>query len=105
MSKSSHVLKIQNGSKVYTCDLYTTMAEARANQDEGVNRFAIVTAGRALTGQDFEKALHVYQRMHKELSINLCASMGFISREQFRRLKEAGDKLSSQHRDIPQEFP
>ncbi len=29
MSKSTHVLKIQNGSKVYTCDLYTTMAEAR----------------------------------------------------------------------------
>ena len=29
MSKSTHVLKIQKGSKVYTCDLYTTMAEAR----------------------------------------------------------------------------
>lgn len=29
MSKSTHVLKIQKGSKVYTCDLYTTMTEAR----------------------------------------------------------------------------
>lgn len=86
------------------CEEYSFMdeekiiAEARANQDEGVNRFAIVTAGRALTGQDFEKALHVYRRMHKELSINLCASMGFISREQFRRLKEAG--VTSYHHNI-----
>ena len=31
MSKSAHVLKIQKGGTTYTCDLYTTMAEARAN--------------------------------------------------------------------------
>ena len=32
---------------------------AKANQDEGVNRFAIVTAGKALTGLDVDKAIHV----------------------------------------------
>ena len=31
MSKSSHALKIQKGSTTYTCDLYTTTAEARSN--------------------------------------------------------------------------
>jgi biotin synthase len=71
---------------------------AKANQDEGVNRFAIVTAGKALTGQDFDKAIHVYERMNKELSINLCASMGFITREQFKRLKKAG--VTSYHHNI-----
>lgn len=74
------------------------IAEAKSNQEEGVNRFAIVTAGRALTGEDFEKALHAYNRMSKELSINLCASMGFISREQFKRLRKAG--VTSYHHNI-----
>ena len=32
-------------------------AAAKANQDAGVNRFAIVTAGWALKGKDFEKAI------------------------------------------------
>ena len=31
MSKSTHVLKIQKGSSIYNCDLYTTAAEARSN--------------------------------------------------------------------------
>lgn len=31
------------------------MANAKANQDAGANRFAIVTSGRALSGKDFEK--------------------------------------------------
>ena len=74
------------------------ISEAKSNQNEGVNRFAIVTAGRALTGEDFEKALHVYERMNKELSINLCASMGFINREQFKRLRKAG--VTSYHHNI-----
>ena len=74
------------------------IAEAKANQDEGVNRFAIVTAGRALSGEDFEKAIHVYERMNKELSINLCTSMGFITREQFKRLRKAG--VTSYHHNI-----
>ena len=74
------------------------IAEAKANQDEGVNRFAIVTAGRALSGEDFEKAIHAYERMNKELSINLCTSMGFITREQFKRLRKAG--VTSYHHNI-----
>ncbi|WP_407426125.1 biotin synthase BioB [Treponema sp.] len=72
--------------------------EAKSNQDEGVNRFAIVTAGRSLSGEDFDKAIHVYERMNKELKINLCASMGFITREQFKRLKKAG--VTSYHHNI-----
>ena len=71
---------------------------AKANQDEGVNRFAIVTAGKALSGEDFDKAIHVFERMNKELSINLCASMGFITREQFKRLRKAG--VTSYHHNI-----
>ena len=86
------------------CEEYSFLDEekiveaAKANQNEGVNRFAIVTAGKALSGEDFDKAIHTFERMNKELSINLCASMGFITREQFRRLKKAG--VTSYHHNI-----
>jgi len=71
---------------------------ARRNQEEGVDRFAIVTAGRALSGEEFERAVACYERMKRELKIGLCASMGFLTREQFRRLKNAG--VTSIHNNI-----
>lgn len=74
------------------------VAAAKANQDAGVNRFAIVTAGRALKGKDFDKAIEAYKEMHAKLQLGLCASMGFIDAEQFRRLKEAG--VTSYHHNI-----
>lgn len=74
------------------------VAAAKKNQDAGVNRFAIVTAGKALKGEDFNKAIRTYRRMHNELNIGLCASMGFINREQFKQLREAG--VTSYHHNI-----
>jgi biotin synthase len=74
------------------------ITEAKRNQDAGVNRFAIVTAGRALTGEDFEKALDAFRAMKKDLTIDLCASMGFLSAEQFHQLHEAG--VTSYHHNI-----
>jgi biotin synthase len=70
----------------------------KLNESEGVHRFAIVTAGRALTGEEFEKAIHAYETMHRECKIDLCASMGFLSEEQLHRLHEAG--VTSYHHNI-----
>lgn len=87
-----------------SCETYAFLPEkdivdlARLNEQEGVHRFSIVTAGRSLDGEDFEKAIHAYETMHKELKIELCASMGFITREQIRRLKAAG--VTSYHHNI-----
>ncbi|MBQ9364374.1 MAG: biotin synthase BioB [Schwartzia sp.] len=74
------------------------IAEARKNQEAGVNRFAIVTAGRALKGKDFDKAIEVFEEMHRTLTIDLCASMGFLDAEQFHRLHMAG--VTSYHHNI-----
>lgn len=57
---------------------------------KGVHHFAIVTAGRALKGTEFEKALEVFRKLRTEFSTGLCASFGFLTDEQFRQLKEAG---------------
>ncbi|WP_182187455.1 biotin synthase BioB [Pectinatus frisingensis] len=71
---------------------------ARANEKAGVNRFAIVTSGRALTGKDFSRALETYRKMKQTLNIELCASHGFLTAEQFHQLHEAG--VTSYHHNI-----
>jgi biotin synthase len=50
----------------------------------------MVNSGRKPTEEDFEKIIAVYTRMRDELKIHLCCSLGFLTSEQFRRLKEAG---------------
>lgn len=86
------------------CEVYDFLEEDKIleachlNADEGVHRFSIVTAGKALSGEEFDKAIHAYERMDKECDIELCASMGFISKEQLQRLKDAG--VTSYHHNI-----
>lgn len=65
---------------------------ALKNQNIGVNRFSIVTSGRALIGKDFDKAISAYKLMHDKLKIELCASHGILKDEQFRKLREVGVK-------------
>ena len=74
------------------------VAACRLNESEGVDRFSIVTSGRALTGEEFEKAVHAYETIHRECRIDLCASMGFLNEEQLHRLHEAG--VTSYHHNI-----
>ena len=74
------------------------IANALENQKAGVNRFAIVTSGRALGGREFDQAIAAYEKMRDTLSIGLCASHGIITREQFQRLRAAG--VTSYHHNI-----
>lgn len=66
------------------------LEDCKRNEANGVHRYSIVTAGRSLHDVDFDKAVQAYKRMKQECSINLCASHGFLSEEEFIRLKEAG---------------
>ncbi len=86
------------------CEVYDFLPEekileaCKLNEREGVHRFSIVTSGRALTGEEFDKAIHAYEMMNRECEIDLCASMGFVSAEQLKRLHEAG--VTSYHHNI-----
>ncbi|MCI8337798.1 MAG: biotin synthase BioB [Lachnospiraceae bacterium] len=71
----------------------------RENREKGVHRFSIVTAGRALGEGDYEKALETYKRMHEACpDMQLCASHGLLTEEQFRGLVESG--VSTYHANI-----
>lgn len=79
------------GIKEYTfLDPNVILEDCKRNEANGVHRYSIVTAGRSLTGTDFDKAVQAYKMMHEECSINLCASHGFLTEDEFTRLKEVG---------------
>lgn len=87
------------------CEVYDFLPQekivelCKLNESEGVDRFSIVTAGRALTGEEFDKALEAYKTMREECpNIELCASMGFLSAEQLHKLHEVG--VTSYHHNI-----
>ena len=78
------------------CDVYdlldydTIYEKAKSDMAEGVNRFAIVNSGWGPTDEEFEKLIDIYTRLSKALPISLCASLGFLTTEQFQRLYAAG---------------
>jgi biotin synthase len=69
------------------------LAECKHNDEKGVHRFSIVTAGRTLSGKDFDKAIAAYKRMNNECNIGLCASHGLLTDEQFSQLRESGVRM------------
>ena len=74
------------------------LAECRHNEEQGADRFAIVTAGRRLGGDEFEKALEAYCTLSAETGVSLCASFGLLEEWQFAALREAG--VSRYHANI-----
>lgn len=54
--------------------------------------------GRSLDGEDFDKAIKVYKKLNEKVRIHLCASMGFLRKEQLQALKNAG--VTSYHHNI-----
>ena len=87
-------------------DADAILAEAKANEAEGVDRFAVVTAGRALKGEEFDQALAAYRRLREETGLDLCASMGLLTKEQLIQLKEAGitryhENIETSRRNFP----
>lgn len=72
--------------------------DCKHHEAKKVHRYSIVTAGRALTGAEMDKALRAYRSMKEECNVELCASHGLLSQEDFNRLKEAG--VSRYHANI-----
>lgn len=63
---------------------------AKENENEGVNRFSLVTSGRGIIGSDFEKVLEIYEELNKEIKMDLCASLGILGYGEFLSLRETG---------------
>lgn len=65
--------------------------EALQNAKQGVTRHSLVTSGRRVSNKTLDGLIPIYREISAQSSIGLCASMGLITEEQMRRLKdEAG---------------
>lgn len=71
---------------------------AKENESYGVNRFALVTSGKAICESDLEKLIKIIKVLKQETKLKLCASLGCISYTQAAKLKEAG--LTLYHHNV-----
>lgn len=76
---------------------------AQENEDCGINRFSLVTSGRGLSGEEFDKTVKIYKRIKGNVKIDLCASFGIIDLEQLLELKEVG--ISMYHHNLETSRP
>lgn len=72
---------------------YVSISEALKNakyaKDKRVQRFSLVTSGKKIPDSQTENIAKIYEEMGK-LGIALCGSFGLLSKDQLKRLKEAG---------------
>ncbi len=66
------------------------LEHAKAAEAAGAHRFCMVTQGQGLSKRDFEKALAGARLVAEHTNLKRCASIGHISADRARELKEAG---------------
>ena len=71
-------------------DVETVKKAALSAKENGATRFCIVTSGRVPTGKDFENILKMIREVASIDGLHCCASLGLLSEEQIKQIKEAG---------------
>jgi biotin synthase len=66
------------------------LEHARAAEAAGAHRFCMVTQGQGLSKRDFEKYLAGVRLVSQKTNLKRCASVGHISAERAKALREAG---------------
>ena len=96
------------GAKVYRLlPEEEVLAAARKAKAAGAVRFSLVTSGRNQDNpNEFEEILDLVRRIRKEVGLEVCCSLGLITDEQARRLKEAGvTRIHCNIETAPSYFP
>ncbi len=67
------------------------LREAKQAEAYGAERFGIVTSGRGQGNEkQFQSILEAVRKITKETKLSVCCSLGFLTEEQLKALKEAG---------------
>lgn len=96
------------GAKVYRLlPEEEVLAAARKAKAAGAVRFSLVTSGRNQDNpNEFEEILDLVRRIRREVGLEVCCSLGLITDEQARRLKEAGvTRIHCNIETAPSYFP
>ncbi|MFI3267898.1 MAG: biotin synthase BioB [Rikenellaceae bacterium] len=65
---------------------------AQNNANNGVGRFSLVTSGRKMSTLEINKIVPVYEHLRDNVKIELCASMGLLTKVELQKLYDAGCK-------------
>lgn len=82
------------------------VAQAARDAAQGSLRFSIVTSGRNLSDNEVDSICSTVRRIRETIGISVCVSVGLLTVDQFRRLKEAGvsrshNNLETSRRNFP----
>ncbi len=80
------------------------VAAAKKFEAKGAKNFCVVTSGGSLSNEEFDQIIEIYGRLKKETSMNLDGSLGFLTPERVRRLKEAGVRRFNDNLQTSREF-
>ena len=77
---------------------------AKEFERKGAHNFCVVTSGGELDDAEFDKIIEIYQRLQQETKLNLDGSLGFLTEERVRRLKETGVRRFNSNLQSSREF-
>ena len=79
------------------------LAEARKAKEAGASRFCMGAAWRSPKDRDIEKVAEMIEGV-KALGLETCATLGMLTREQARRLKDCGLDYYNHNLDTSEEY-
>jgi len=87
-SQSAH---FKTGVEEYDLvDKQFALDTARMNASQGINRYSLVTSGRAIDNKKLDELCGLYRDIKQQTDLHVCASMGLLDKEQLGKLKDAG---------------
>ena len=101
-SQSSHY---KTGVKRYPLMKPAEVLEkAQACEAHGVQSFCVVTSGETLNDAEFEQVLETFQLLSAKTKLRLDGSLGNLTAEQIRKLREAGMRRFNHNLQCSREF-
>ncbi|MDD5086087.1 MAG: biotin synthase BioB [Candidatus Omnitrophica bacterium] len=95
----------KTGAETYPLLDGKTIAEAAGEAERnGAHRFCIVTSGGSLSDAEFEKVIRAFLLIHKSTNLELDGSLGFLSDDRMRRLREAGVSRINHNLETSREY-
>lgn len=74
------------------------VAAAAVAKEDGASRFSIVTSGKGLGAKDLARVAEIVQSIKARVDIDVCGSLGILSVDDLRILREAG--MSRYHHNL-----
>ena len=80
------------------------LEEARKSEANGIQSFCVVTSGETLNDSEFEQVLAAFRLLSTKTSLRLDGSLGTLTKEQIRMLRDAGMRRFNHNLQCSREF-